>query len=106
MIMCDNDMECYQPYDFYWNAQNKLYDKWINYSTHVFQKMKCCAICGIVKWNHQHKNSRKIKNVYNKKNDVNPRWTPYGVANCLLFSYTTTPNGQEIYLCLKCYVEH
>jgi len=42
-------MKCYQPYDFYWNAQNELYDKWINYSTHVFQKMKCCANM----WNSQ-----------------------------------------------------
>jgi hypothetical protein len=43
--------------------------------------------------------------LYNKKNDVDPRCTPYGVANCLLSRYTTTPNGQEVYLCLKCYVE-
>jgi len=56
--------------------------------------MKCCAICGIVKLNHQHKNFRKMKNVYNKKNDVDPGCTPYGVANCLLSTYTTTPNGQ------------
>ncbi len=40
-----------------------------------------------------------------KKIDVDLGCTPYGVANCLLSSYTTTPNGQEIYLCLKCYVE-
>jgi len=87
-------MECYQPYDFYWNVWNEFYDKWINYSTYVFQKMKFCAICGIVKLNHQHKNFRKMKNVYNKKNDVDPGCTPYGVANCLLSTYTTTPNGQ------------
>jgi len=48
-------MECYQPYDHNWNAQNELYDNWINDSTYVFQNMKCCAICGIVKLNHQHK---------------------------------------------------
>ncbi len=29
-----------------------------------------------------------------KKNDVDPRCTPYGVANCLLSSYNTMPNGQ------------
>jgi len=71
----------------------------------MFQKMKCCAICGIVKLNYQHKHFLKVKNVYNKQNDVDPRCTPYGVTNCLLSSYTTTPSGQEIYLCLKCYIE-
>ncbi len=39
-------MECYQPYDYNWNAQNKLYDNWINGSTNVFQNTKCFAICG------------------------------------------------------------
>jgi hypothetical protein len=48
-------MECYQAYDYNWSAWKELYDKWINYSTYVFQKMKCCAICAIVKLNHQHK---------------------------------------------------
>ncbi len=48
-------MEHYQPYDYNWNAQNELYDNWINDSKYVFQKMKCCAICGIVKLKHQHK---------------------------------------------------
>jgi len=37
-----------------------------------------------------------------KKNDVDPGCILYGVANCLLSSYTTMANGQEIYLCLKC----
>jgi hypothetical protein len=48
-------MECYQAYDYNWSAWKELYDKWINYSTYVFQKMKCCVICAIVKLNHQHK---------------------------------------------------
>jgi hypothetical protein len=67
--------------------------------------MKYCAICGIVKLNHQHTNFRKNKNVYNKENGVDHGCTPYGVANYLLPNYTTTPNGQEIYLRLKCYVQ-
>ncbi len=31
--------------------------------------------------------------------------TLYGIANCLLFEYTTTSNGKEIYVCLKCNIE-
>jgi hypothetical protein len=67
--------------------------------------MKFCAICGMVKLNYWHKHFLKVKNAYNKQNDVDPGYTPYGATNCLLSSYTTTPNGQEIYLCLKLYVE-
>jgi hypothetical protein len=28
------------------------------------------------------------------------------IANCLLFYYTTTSNGKEICIHLKCYIEH
>jgi hypothetical protein len=48
-------MEHCQPNDYNWNARNELYDKWINSSTNVFQKMKCCAICEIIRLNHQGK---------------------------------------------------
>jgi len=61
-------MEHYQPYDYDWNARNELYDNWINYFTYVFQNMKCCAICGIVKLNHQHRHLKKIKMHIIKKN--------------------------------------
>jgi hypothetical protein len=37
---------------------------------------KCCAICGIVKLNHQHKYFLKVQNVYDKKIDVDPSYTP------------------------------
>ncbi len=67
--------------------------------------MKCCAICTIVKLNLQHKHFLKVKKVYNKQNDVDLGCSHYGVASFLLSKYTITPNGQEIYLCLKCYVE-
>jgi hypothetical protein len=42
--------------------------------------MQYCAICGIVKLNHQHTNFRKNKNVCNKENGVDHGCTPYGVA--------------------------
>jgi hypothetical protein len=42
-------MEHFQLNDYNWNAWNELYDKWIIFFTIVFQKMKCCAICGIIK---------------------------------------------------------
>ncbi len=32
-------MQHYQPYDHSWNAQNELYDKWINYLTNAFKNI-------------------------------------------------------------------
>jgi len=29
-----------KPYDQCWNAWHELYNKWMNFSTNVFQKMK------------------------------------------------------------------
>jgi hypothetical protein len=52
-------MQWYQPYDQSWNGCYQLHDKWINYSTNVFQKMECCVICGLVKLNHQWKHYLK-----------------------------------------------
>jgi len=95
----------YQPYDQYWNAWNELYEKWIEYFTNVFLNMKCCAICGLTKLDHQHEHFKKLNSMYNKLNTSELQCTPYGIVNCLLFNYMMTSNGKEMYLCLKCYVE-
>jgi hypothetical protein len=67
--------------------------------------MKCYAICGIVKFNHQRKQFLKMNNLYNKLNTNESRCTSYGIANCLLSNYTTTSNGRNMILCFKCYNE-
>jgi len=67
--------------------------------------MKCCAICGLTKLNHQHKHFKKLNSMYNKLNTTESGCTPYGFANCLLSNYTMTSNGKEMYLCLKSYLE-
>jgi hypothetical protein len=43
--------------------------------------------------------------MYNNLNTDEFGHTLYGIVNCLLFEYTTTSNGKELYVCLKCYVE-
>jgi hypothetical protein len=68
--------------------------------------MKCCAICGIVEFNHQCKQFSKMNNVYNKLNFDESRSTPYGIDNCLLSNDTTTSNGENMILCFKCYNEY
>jgi hypothetical protein len=97
-------MQHYQPYDRIWNAQNELYDKWINYLTNVFKNMICCAICGLTKLNRC-THFKKKKSMYNNLNTNEFGCTPCGIANCLSSDYTTTSNGKEIYICLKCYIE-
>jgi len=44
--------------------------------------------------------------LYNKLNTNESRCTPYGIANCLLFNYTTTLNGGNMILCLNYYNEY
>jgi len=99
-------MQHYQPYARSWSAWHELYDKWINSSTNVFKMMKCSAICGIVKFNHQCKWFLKMNNVYNKLNFDESRCTPYGIDNCPLSNYTTTSNGGNMILCFKCYKKY
>ncbi len=85
-------MQHYQPYDQSWNASHQiLHDKWINCSTNVFQKMKSCALCGIIQLNTQIFN--KKNNVYNRFNIHEVGCTPYGIVNYLLSNYTTS-NGE------------
>jgi hypothetical protein len=91
-------MQCYQHYDHSWNAQNELYDQWISYSTNVLKKMVCCAICGLIKLNQQRKHFKKLNSMYNNLNTNEFGCKFYGIANCLLFDYTTTSNGKDIYI--------
>jgi Zn-finger protein len=55
--------------------------------------------------NHQCKHFKNLNSIYNNLNTNEFGCTLYGIANCLLFDYTTTSNGKEIYMCLKCYIE-
>jgi hypothetical protein len=48
----------------------------------------------------------KMTNVYNKLNTHEVGCTPYGITNCLLSNYATTSNGENMFLCLKCYIEY
>jgi hypothetical protein len=67
-----------KPYDQCWNVGHELYNKWMNFSTNVFQKMKCFAICGILKLIHQNKHFRKMNSIYNKLYSIEDGCTSYG----------------------------
>jgi hypothetical protein len=69
----------------------------MKFFTNMFQKMKCCAICGIVKLIHQNKHFKKMKSIYNKLHSIEHGCTPYGIANCLLFNFTTMANGKNMF---------
>jgi hypothetical protein len=78
----------------------------MNFSTNVFQKMKCCAICRMVKLIHQNKHFQKMNSIYNIICSIEHGCTPYGITNFLLSNFTTTSNGKNMFLCLKCYNEY
>jgi hypothetical protein len=66
----------------------------MNFSTNVFQKMKCFAICGILKLIHQNKHFRKMNGIYNKLYSNEHGCTSYGIVICLLSNFTTRLNGK------------
>jgi len=47
-----------------------------------------------------------MNSIYNILRSIEYRCTPYGITNCLLFNFTTTSNGKNMFLCLKCYNEY
>ncbi len=59
-----------------------------------------------IRLNHQCKHFKNLNSIYNNLNTNEFGCTLYGIVNCLLSDYTTTSNGKEIYICLKCYIEH
>jgi len=59
-----------------------------------------------IRLNHQCKHFKNLNNIYNNLNTNEFGFTLYGIVNCLLFDYTTTSNGNEMYIGLKCYIEH
>jgi hypothetical protein len=68
--------------------------------------MVCCTICGLTKLNHQHKHFKKLNSLHNDVNTNEFGCTLYGIANCLLYDYTTISNGRDIYIYIYIYVQN
>jgi len=66
----------------------------------MFKNTICCAICGLTKLNHKHKHFKKLYKMYNNLNINEFKCTFYDIVHCLLFKYTITSNGKDIYIML------
>ena len=95
-----------QPYDWAWGSRNKVHDKWTKATSTFFKDFQCCAICGVTKLLHKNKKDRFIpnRNIDDFDTLIQPRCTPYGLANVHLSQYTSNAKENVMYLCMKCYM--
>jgi hypothetical protein len=80
-----------------------LNEKWTIKTFLFFQKIQCCAICGIVKLTNKRKYYKtlvnKCKDVHNQHNT----YTPYAIANVIMANYTTSFDKNFMHNCIKCH---
>jgi hypothetical protein len=102
-IVKKRHQERFQTYDQTWHSKNKLNKKWTVETSFFFQKIQCCAICGIVKLTNKRKHYKtlfdKCKDVYNQHNT----YTPYVIANMVMANYTTYDDKKFMHICINCH---
>jgi hypothetical protein len=80
-----------------------LNEKWTIEKSLFFQKIQCCAICGIVKLTNKKINYKTLVNKYKDVHNQHNTYTPYAIANVIMANYTTSDDKKIMHICIKCH---
>jgi hypothetical protein len=80
----------FQPYDQTWHSRNELNEKWTIETSLFFQKIQCCAICGIVELTNKRKYYKTLVNKYKDIHNQHNTYTLYAIANVIMANYSNS----------------
>jgi hypothetical protein len=80
-----------------------LNEKWTIETSSFFQKIQCCAICGIVKLTNKRKYYKTLVNKYKDVHNQHNTYTPYAIANVIMANCTTFNDKKIMHICIKCH---